>query len=79
MSYAAYTATLACFLLGKVLSYRVLARLRRRLDLKLLLLVGGFGIMPLPILWLVTTAPWFHCIVQVLSGTAWAAFELGTA
>jgi hypothetical protein len=78
MAYFPFTATLACFFLGKVVSYHLLGRLVRRLDVKLLLLFGGIGIAPLPLLWLVSTDPWFYGAVQVLSGVSWAAFELGT-
>jgi MFS family permease len=78
MSYGVYTATLACFFLGKVASYRVLGRISRRLNIRVLLLIGGLGITPLPLLWLVSTDPWFFAACQLLSGVSWAAFELGT-
>jgi hypothetical protein len=78
MAYGAYTATLACFLFGKVVMYRVLARFTRRLDVKLLLLFGGLGIAPLPLLWLLSTDAWFIGLAQLLSGVTWATFELGT-
>jgi MFS family permease len=78
MPYGAYTATLAAFLVGKIVTYRVLGRLSRRLDVKLLLLGGGLLIAPLPLLWVVSTDARWMVGAQLVSGVGWAAFELGT-
>lgn len=78
MHYGGFMAQLAVFIVVKMIAYRVLGRFVRRLDLKLLLALGGAGVTPLPLLWLVSTSPVYFASVQVLSGVSWAAFELGT-
>ncbi len=65
-------------LLGKVLLLSVLGPFAGRLGARNLMLVAGLAIVPLGWLWLVSSSVWWILAVQLLSGAAWACYDLGT-
>lgn len=76
MSYVQYMLLLGIAFLAKVVSLRLWGRLAQRFGARRLLWIGGTAIVPVAGLWVVTSNYWFLAGVQVLSGAAWAAYEL---
>lgn len=77
MSYLEYMSLLGVAFVGKVISLRLWGRLAQRCGARRLLWIGGTAIVPVAGLWIVSSNFWFLAAVQVLSGSAWAAYELG--
>ncbi len=78
LSYWAFTALTASSFLARIAALPFLGRLAHRHGAGALLRLGAVGIVPLPALWLVSDRVDYLLVLQVLSGTAWAALELGT-
>lgn len=76
MSYVDYMLLLGIAFCGKVVSLRLWGRLAQQWGARTLLWIGGLGIIPVAGLWMLTGNFWFLAAVQVLSGVAWAAYEL---
>jgi len=76
LGYTAYMLLLAASFVAKVIALPLLGRAARRWGARRLLLLGGFGIVPLPLLWLISQTYPYLIALQLLSGTAWAAHEL---
>lgn len=75
--YAAYVALVATAFVAKAVSLTLWGTVASRKGPRFLLWLGGIAIVPLAWLWTVSqTFAWVMC-VQVLSGTFWAAYELG--
>jgi MFS family permease len=49
----------------------------KRMGVKVLLIIGAFGIVPLPALWTFSDNFIWLCVLQVASGIAWSCHELG--
>jgi MFS family permease len=78
LPYATYVVLLSASYLAKVACLPLLGRLAQRRGARRLLLLGGAGIAPLPLLWLLGDALPYLVAINVLSGAVWAAWELGT-
>lgn len=78
LSYSQYLVLLSTGYLGKILALTYLGDFARKVGAKRLFRLGAAAVAPLPLLWLVSRDFWFLQAVQLLSGIAWAAFELGT-
>lgn len=78
LDYATFTALTATAFLARVIALPALGRVAHRSGTRRLLWLGSFGIFPLPALWLLSDAVAWLFALQVLSGFAWAAFELAT-
>lgn len=75
--YAAYVALVATAFIAKAVSLALWGNVASRRGPRFLLWLGGIAIVPLASLWTVSESfAWVMC-VQVLSGTFWAAYELG--
>jgi MFS family permease len=77
-SYAGYAAILSTTYLTKVVALPLFGRIARVHGARWLLWAGGCGIVPVSGLWAVSEDFYFLLAVQVLSGIAWAAYELGS-
>ncbi|UCF33933.1 MAG: MFS transporter [Phycisphaerales bacterium] len=77
-SYGAYVSLLATAFVTKIVVMPAFGRLAQRFGSRRLLWIGGFGIVPLAALWLISKSLAFLLIVQVFAGMAWGAYELGT-
>ncbi len=76
-SYAGFVALLSIGFLAKVAALSWWVNVAHRGGAKMLLWIGGIGIIPLSSLWIVSQNFYWLLGVQVLSGTMWAAYELG--
>lgn len=75
--YAAYVALVATAFIAKAVSLALWGNVASRRGPRFLLWLGGISIIPLASLWTLSESfAWVMC-VQVLSGTFWAAYELG--
>jgi MFS family permease len=77
LSYGEYLVVLATAYVAKVVALSFLGGVARRIGVWKLLAIGSVGIVPLPSLWVVSGEIWYLLAVQVLSGIAWAMYELG--
>ncbi|HWN67835.1 MAG TPA: MFS transporter, partial [Haliangium sp.] len=78
-SYDQYMLLIAATFVSKGVALPLLGRVVGRLNPRRLLVIGGMGIAPLPVLWLATTGSFPGLLaVQLFGGVAWAAFELGS-
>lgn len=77
LSYAQYMAVIAVAFAAKVLALPLWATAAKNRGAGWLLAVGGFGIVPLSALWIVSTRIDWLILIHVLSGALWAAYELG--
>jgi predicted MFS family arabinose efflux permease len=75
LSYERYMILVAASLAGKVLIFPALPPLARRFGLRALLWFAWIGIVPSPVLWLVSDAYPYLLVIQAASGIAWAAHE----
>ena len=76
-SYAGFVTMLSIGFLAKVAALSWWVTVAHRWGAKTLLWIGGVGIVPMSALWIVSqNFLWLAC-VQVLSGSLWAAYELG--
>ncbi len=78
LPYTSYVALIAASFVAKILMLPLLGRIARRYGARRLLQLGGAGIVPLAGLWIVAEGFGSLLAVQVLAGTAWAAYELAT-
>jgi len=76
LSYGRFTVLIATVFAARIAALPALGRLAHRHGARWLLWAGGLGIVPLPLLWMLTD--WFPALVamQVASGVAWGALEL---
>jgi MFS family permease len=78
LSYAHYVLLLSVSYLAKAACLPLLGRLAQRHGARRVLLLGGAGIAPLPVLWLAGDALPYLVGINIVSGAAWAAWELGS-
>ncbi|MCK6484205.1 MAG: MFS transporter [Phycisphaerae bacterium] len=76
-SYLAYSVLIAAAFVAKSATLPALGRFARRRGVRRLLWLGGWGIVPLSALWLVSGDFWYLLAVQLLAGAMWGAYELG--
>jgi MFS family permease len=76
LSYVSYVTLIAISFAAKALSLPAIGGLARRYGTRNLLWLGGIGIVPISGLWLISNSFAFLCVVQVLAGVTWAAYEL---
>jgi len=77
-SYLEYTALSGTLFAAKILMFPVLGNFAHRFGAPRLLWLGGVGVIPLSALWLVSDSLGYLLGLQLLSGCAWAAYELAT-
>jgi Major Facilitator Superfamily len=78
LSYGGYVALLAASLIAKALAAPMLGELAQRLGSLRVLRASSLALVPLPALWLVSQRFDYLVALQILSGVAWAAYELIT-
>jgi len=78
LSYTQYMTLTAASFLARVLVLPVLGRVAERRGTRAILWWGALGIVPLPLLWLVSDDFAYLLGLQIFAGTAWAALELAT-
>lgn len=75
--YGIYVSLIAAAFLSKVISLSFWGRVAERSGASKVLWFGGIGLVPLAALWIVSTNLYWLFLIQILSGIAWAAYELG--
>lgn len=78
LEYGVYVVVLAASFLGKAIMLPLWGRFARRFGTKPLLWLGGFGVVPVSVLWVLSDAVPYLVALQLVAGFAWAAYELGT-
>lgn len=78
LSYTEFMVLTAAAFLARVLVLPVIGRLGERRGVRAVLWCGALGIVPLPVLWLVSNDFAWLLLVQIAAGSAWAALELAT-
>jgi MFS family permease len=78
LSYARFMTLIATALVARIAILPYFAALAERRGTRVLLVYGAFGIVPLPVLWLVSDHFAYLVGLQVAAGTAWAALEFAT-
>lgn len=77
-SYLLYVGMLATSFFSKSMSMIILGRVAEKWGANTLLWIGGLGIVPLAVMWVVSGSPWYLLPTQVLAGACWGAYELAT-
>jgi hypothetical protein len=77
LSYSNYVTLLSVGFMAKVAALTWWVNVAHRGGAKLLLWIGGIGIIPLSSLWIVSQDFYWLVFVQIASGTMWGAYELG--
>lgn len=72
-----YSLMLAAPLLGRAMALRWLGELAEERGARVLLVIGGVGLIPFSVNWLISENFAFLFITQLASGVVWAAYELG--
>jgi MFS family permease len=78
LSYAQFMTLIATALIARIAILPYFAALAERRGTRVLLGWGALGIVPLPVLWLVSDRFAYLMALQAISGTAWAALEFAT-
>jgi len=78
LSYAQYMLLTGASFLARVAVLPLVGRIAHRRGTRLLLWWGAVGIVPLPMLWLVSHNFSYLLGVQIFAGSAWAALEFAT-
>lgn len=77
-SYAAYMGLVAAFFLGKALAMPMLGEFARSRGLKALLTLGGIGVIPATLPWVLTDHYLLLFLAQAIAGAFMGAVELAT-
>jgi MFS family permease len=78
LSYGGFMALIAASFVSRVAVLPLLGRLAHQRGARSVLWLGGVGIVPLPVLWLVSHDFTYLLALQLFAGVAWGAIELAT-
>ena len=78
MGYQGYVFMLAMAFVAKIVALPTIGRYASRAGARRLLILGGIGIAPLTVAWILTTDYWLLLASQIIGGIAWACYELAT-
>jgi hypothetical protein len=78
LSYLEFMTLTAAAFAARILVMPLLGRVVQRRGTGLILWWGACGIVPLPVLWLVSNDFTYLLVLQVFAGSAWAALEFAT-
>ena len=76
LTYAEYTMLLAAAFLAKMGVLILIGKRAKGWGTMKLLRIGGIGIIPMSILWLVSGSFTYLFVLQIFSGSVWACYEL---
>ncbi len=77
-SYATFVAMMAVSFFAKSVSVVLFGRVAQKYGAITLLWIGGLGIVPLAVMWVVSGSPYYLLPTQLLAGACWGAYELAT-
>lgn len=75
--YKTYMMVIGVACVAKIVSYPLLARLAAKFGVASLMIIGLLGLIPSPLLWIVSDHIAYLCAIQVIGGVAWGSYELG--
>jgi len=78
LSYGRFMTLIAASFASRVAVLPLLGRLAQHRGARSALWLGGVGIVPLPLLWLVSHDFYYLLALQLFAGVAWGAIELAT-
>ncbi len=78
LSYGRFMTLIAASFAARVAVLPLLGRLAQHRGARSALWLGGVGIVPLPLLWLVSHDFYYLLALQLFAGVAWGAIELAT-
>jgi hypothetical protein len=78
LEYAEYMGVVGTMVLAKSLALPTIGELIKRIGARPVLLLGGFGIVPLSAMWVVSDHIAYLLLCQIISGVCWAAYELAS-
>ncbi len=78
MSYAWYMSLAATSFAGKMLALSLLSLVARAIGPRLMLWIGGVGLIPLAGLWVVSDSYAYLLPLQLFNGCMWAIYEMAT-
>lgn len=78
LSYFEFMCLTAAAFFSKMWCLPRFGKVAHKLGAQTLLRVGGISIIPLPLFWLFSQNFYYALIVQLITGAAWACYELGT-
>ncbi len=78
LDYAEFALLTGVAFLARIAVLPALGKMARAVGTRRILWIGSIGIVPLPILWLVSDSFLWLLGLQLVAGAAWAAFELAT-
>jgi MFS family permease len=78
LSYEQFMTLTAASFLARMAVLPLLGRIAQERGARSILRLGGFGIVPLPLLWLVSDAFAYLLAIQLIAGVAWGALEFAT-
>ena len=78
LSYGGFMTLIAASFAARVAVLPLLGRLAQHRGARSVLWLGGVGIVPLPLLWLVSHDFYYLFALQLFAGVAWGAIELAT-
>jgi MFS family permease len=76
LSYVQFAGLVSVAFIAKIVAVPVWGRIATQVGARQLLWIGGIGLVPLSAGWVVSQHLAWLVVVQVLSGTIWAAYEL---
>jgi hypothetical protein len=76
LSYGEYVVLISAAYVARVISLPLWGSVAAHCGTRRLLWIGGLGIVPSAGAWLISDRFWYLIIVQLMSGAAWAAYEL---
>ena len=79
LNYFEFMIVMLGLFVGKILMSMWLHRLKIQIDPTKLMFYGGLLAAPLPALWPVCSHPWQMMLLHIISGIAWASWEVGLA
>jgi MFS family permease len=78
-TYAQFVVLVAGALVGRIAALPLLGGVAKRYGARTLLWIGGVGIAPMSVAWVVSESFLYLVALQVLVGVLWAAYELAVA
>lgn len=79
LDYFEYTVVLATAVVGQVITLQYWGTLSDRIGNKMVLDVSIYGVALVPLLWIFGSAMWWLIVIQLISGFAWAGYNLAVA
>ncbi|MDI9384215.1 MAG: MFS transporter [Verrucomicrobiota bacterium] len=78
LSYLHYLVLIGIAFIAKMVALQFLGSAVQKIGSYKVLVISGFGVIPLAVLWIFSDNLWYLLLLQIYSGVAWAGYELVT-